>query len=64
MEKLARYLRVSPLKLRSKSVASVRSRVVNLCQICRLSPWGPLLKVFRNPCRFLWAAPPARSCVG
>jgi len=34
MEKLARYLRVSPLKLRSKAVASVRSRVVNLCQIC------------------------------
>lgn len=31
--KLADYLNVSPLKLKSKGVASVKSRVVNLCEL-------------------------------
>lgn len=34
MERLSRYLRVSPLKLRAKGVRSVQSRVVNLRQLC------------------------------
>lgn len=48
MEKLARYLRVSPLKLRSKAVASVRSRVVNLCQICPALTLEALAQSLRN----------------
>ena len=32
-EKLSRYLNVSPLKLEAKGVASVKSRVINLCEL-------------------------------
>ena len=32
--RLARYLNVAPAKLQAKGVASVKSRVINLCELC------------------------------
>lgn len=44
-EKLTRYLNVSPLKLKTKGVSSVKSRVVNLCE---LDPAITVEKVFEQ----------------